>query len=321
MLLGSIIIMAPAMSRIFYTPAGTSGPATAIARKLYPASSTTTRGTAMRTKPLSTWTAANALGLGLGFPAVLQTGFLIQFGLRTELHWTPQALGQGVSIYARLVGLLVGGAILGAAQALVLRSRPVPVVPWIPSTATGFGLVVAVMWPLWAAGLWGQIPGPVEPILITVGGGSLAGVLQYLLLRREGVIATRWLALWVGGLEKQRRLGGDEAAEANGHDPEEELKDRQRRGRFLVLGLRGGSRIHGTPSGRVWRGGLGSSLRVLASKRVEMRHRFSSRPCGGSAAPTLPSPTRPAAYRRASRPHAMAHLEAFRRMVLAEERY
>lgn len=154
----------------------------------------------MKERSLWAWTSANALGLGLGFPAVLQTGFLIQFGLHTELYWTPQALGQGVSIYARLVGLLVGGAILGAAQAVALPARSVSLVGWVSFTAVGFGLVVAVMWPLWSAGLWGHIPGPVEPIFITVGGGTLAGILQYLLLRRRDVVATRWLVLWIGGL-------------------------------------------------------------------------------------------------------------------------
>ena len=96
----------------------------------------------MKRTPLATWVFANALGLSVGFLAVLQTGFLLQFGLRTELHWTPQALGQGVSIYARLVGLLAGGALLGCAQTLVLRRHSVRVLPWVLCTAAGFGLVV-----------------------------------------------------------------------------------------------------------------------------------------------------------------------------------
>ena len=154
----------------------------------------------MKRTPLATWAFANALGLSVGFLAVLQTGFLLQFGLRTELHWTPQALGQGVSIYARLVGLLAGGALLGCAQTLVLRRHSVRVLPWVLCTAAGFGLVVAIIWPLWAANLWGHIPGPIEPIIITVGGGTLAGVLQFLLLRRQAVPAGKWLTLWIAGL-------------------------------------------------------------------------------------------------------------------------
>lgn len=147
-----------------------------------------------------TWVAANAVGLCIGFLTVLQTGFLIQFGFQTELHWTPQALGRGVSIFARLVGLLLGGALLGGAQILVLRSYSIRVIPWVLSTAAGFGLVAFIIWPLWAADLWGRIPGPIEPIIITVGGGTLAGVLQLLLLRRSGYSASKWLSLWIVGL-------------------------------------------------------------------------------------------------------------------------
>jgi hypothetical protein len=68
----------------------------------------------MKRVAVAQWVVANALGLGAGFLVVLQTGFLVQFGLRTELQWTPEALGQGVAIHARLVGLFVGGAQVSA---------------------------------------------------------------------------------------------------------------------------------------------------------------------------------------------------------------
>ena len=90
---------------------------------------------AMKRGSPGTWVAANAVGLCIGFLTVLQTGFLIQFGLQTELHWTPQALGRGVSIFARLVGLVLGGALFGGAQILVLRSYSIRVIPWVLSTS------------------------------------------------------------------------------------------------------------------------------------------------------------------------------------------
>jgi hypothetical protein len=48
--------------------------------------------------------------------------------------------------------------------------------------------------------LLGRIPGPVEPILFSVGGCSGAGVFQWLLLRRQGIKAAKWLQLWIVGL-------------------------------------------------------------------------------------------------------------------------
>jgi len=144
------------------------------------------------------WFFANAAGLTLGFTAVLQTGFLLQFGFNFEQHWTPAALGQGVWLGYRFVGLLLGGAIFAAFQTFVLRV-PRPSL-WVAAGSVGYGLIAAIMWPLWAAGLWGSIPGPVEPLLITIGGGSLMGFIQWWLLRNSAINANRWLLWWLVGL-------------------------------------------------------------------------------------------------------------------------
>jgi hypothetical protein len=149
------------------------------------------------------WTAASALGLGVAFVAYLQIPMLVDFGLDFERHWQWQehAVEANFLFYAgSLVALLVAGAIFGAFQALALRSDGLRVVPWIFATAVGFVLLVAVFWPLAAAGVLGIIPGPVEPILFTVVGGSLAGVCQYQALRRQGIAASRWLVRWLVGV-------------------------------------------------------------------------------------------------------------------------
>jgi pimeloyl-ACP methyl ester carboxylesterase len=51
-----------------------------------------------------------------------------------------------------------------------------------------------------AAHVWGRIPGPVEPIVLLHGGGGLAGILQYLMLSRQGIHARKWMVLWIVGL-------------------------------------------------------------------------------------------------------------------------
>ena len=158
----------------------------------------------MKAKELFGWVTATGLGLGLGFVAVLQTGMLIEFGFDWKMHWNwieepaPQNAIEYVSI---LVSMLAGGLILGSAQALILRSRSMPVIRWVLPTVVGFGVVaVAIDWPLLALGVLGNIPGPVEPLIVAVGGGSFAGIFQFLTLGRRGVRAKKWLFLWIVGL-------------------------------------------------------------------------------------------------------------------------
>jgi hypothetical protein len=100
----------------------------------------------------------------------------------------------------QIVALLVMGAILGSAQSFVTRSYSVPIMPWILATAAGFATISAVIIPLIYFGVWGNIPGPVEPLIITVGGCSGAGVFQYMVLKRNQIRAAKWLGIWVVSL-------------------------------------------------------------------------------------------------------------------------
>jgi hypothetical protein len=157
----------------------------------------------MKDQPIIKWSLANAAGLGTGFVAMLQAGMLIEHGFDFEKHWqgVPPPDPAPLTFYFKvLVCYLVLGTIFGLAQTLVLRSRSVSVSAWILATSAGYGLTAVLLWPLIAFNVLGNIPGPVEPILVTVGGGSVAGVVQYLMLRRRGIVATRWLLLWVLGL-------------------------------------------------------------------------------------------------------------------------
>jgi hypothetical protein len=89
---------------------------------------------------------------------------------------------------------------LGASQSFVTRLYGVPVVPWIVATAAGFFSVSLVIIPLLSAGIWGKIPGPVEPIIITVGGSGMAGIFQYIVLRQNQIRAGKCLGVWIGSL-------------------------------------------------------------------------------------------------------------------------
>lgn len=109
-----------------------------------------------------------------------------------------------------IVHLTAFGALIGWLQATVLRGDaarneasgrepPVGRGAWSLLAAVGFAgiLVLEAVRPGIVAG---GHPAPIEPILIAVGGGTLAGLLQWLYLRRRGVDAARWLGHWVGGL-------------------------------------------------------------------------------------------------------------------------
>ncbi|MCG8467661.1 MAG: hypothetical protein MJB57_05540 [Gemmatimonadetes bacterium] len=147
------------------------------------------------------WVLANALGTSSGFVAALQAGMFVQFGFDMDLHWQFEQFDNNLRFaVADVVVLSVLGTVLGGVQALQLRTRSVRISSWIIATATGFGLMAAVSLPLTAVGVWGRIPGPVEPIVTLVGGGTVAGFLQRRALHRQGIEPRSWLALWITGL-------------------------------------------------------------------------------------------------------------------------
>jgi hypothetical protein len=155
----------------------------------------------MNSSRLGAWILVNFFAFGVAMVATLQVAMFVEYGFDFDKHWAPLPPDQSVGAYAaRVVGPLVGGLILGSAQACVLRPSLRRVTPWILATAAGFGVVGLMIWPLMAANIWGRIPGPVEPIVGTVGSCSVAGVFQHLLLRRRRAISAKWLALWIVGL-------------------------------------------------------------------------------------------------------------------------
>lgn len=155
----------------------------------------------MKISRLGAWILANFFAFGVATVATLQVAMFVEYGLDFDKHWAFLPPDQSMGAYAaRVVGPLVGGLILGSAQAAVLRPALRRVAPWVLATAAGFGMVGLMIWPLMAANIWGRVPGPVEPIVGTVGSCSVAGVFQHRVLRRWGRISAKWLVLWVVGL-------------------------------------------------------------------------------------------------------------------------
>jgi hypothetical protein len=93
----------------------------------------------------------------------------IEFGIAPDDPAVPtQAF---MDIICTVIHWAVGGTVLGGAQALILRSSPVRPGRWVLATFAGFAAAALVIaCPLQAVGILGRIPGPVEPILFTVGG-------------------------------------------------------------------------------------------------------------------------------------------------------
>lgn len=165
-------------------------------------------------RSLRGWIKACWLGYFIFFSAFLVTGLLTRLSWPAawppmSVFWSidPAALPDSIDpvLYRRIYRISLGyhlvhlagfGGLLGALQASTLgRSRRV----WAGLSALGFALplLLEAIRPGLVAG---GHPAPVEPILIAAGGGSLAGLLQWAYLRREGIPAGRWLGRWIGGL-------------------------------------------------------------------------------------------------------------------------
>jgi hypothetical protein len=77
--------------------------------------------------------------------------------------------------------------------------RFVPVLPWVAATATGF-VAILCFEVVERHVVVGPHGGSVEPLMISLGGSTLAGLAQWFVLRQRGVLAHRWLAFWIVGV-------------------------------------------------------------------------------------------------------------------------
>lgn len=151
------------------------------------------------------WVTANGLSEGLG----LGTTFAVGFSLVPHLGQTPGAGSWvAVAVLAVLMGMLLEGVVVGAAQSWALRPR-LPFLPpwkWIMATALGAGVAWALgMVPSTvmavAAGPQGA-PSPAPPAALFQYGaaalmglvlGPILGLAQWMVLRHHVERAASWL--------------------------------------------------------------------------------------------------------------------------------
>ncbi len=91
------------------------------------------------------------------------------------------------------------GVILGSAQALVLHKSIPSVWAWIGVSALGFVTIISGEL-IKRHIIIGPVAGPVEPILIALAAPVLAGLYQWLYLRKANKPSPKWLGFWTGGL-------------------------------------------------------------------------------------------------------------------------
>jgi hypothetical protein len=144
------------------------------------------------------WTLANVLGMSLGFLSAIQFLMFYEYGLDFDKHWSSGS-GLGQSEMDRLIsiglGLAIFGAIFSSAQAIILNQYLPKVWTWVLYGAIGYMVVLLIIWPF--IGIWGSIPGPVEPLTLVLGGTLFMLVLQWRYLKKQGVEPARPI-LWFG---------------------------------------------------------------------------------------------------------------------------
>jgi hypothetical protein len=144
------------------------------------------------------WTLANALGMSIGFLSAIQFLMFYEYGLDFDKHWSSGS-GLGLSEIDRLIsiglGLAIFGAIFSFAQAIILNQYLPKIWRWVIYGALGYMVVLLIIWPF--IGIWGSIPGPVEPLTLVLGGTLFMLVLQWRYLKKLGVKPARPI-LWFG---------------------------------------------------------------------------------------------------------------------------
>jgi len=157
----------------------------------------------MKKNELLKWTLSNAFGLGIAFVVSLQTLMILEYGPDTDRYWKfgqPLDYASLSTYLYYLISFIVGGAVFGWAQSLVLKTKNIKPLSWILATVIGFTLIILIDWPLIYTENLGIIPGPVEPLIFTVGGCAFAGMIQILLLKRLNINNKKWFLMWIIGL-------------------------------------------------------------------------------------------------------------------------
>jgi hypothetical protein len=165
------------------------------------------------------WAAASSVGLGVAFvsfiPGMLVMDLFLPAGL-TNMGSSamPEALDPAalpawldqetyeswyrMHLGYHIVALAAFGGIVGWAQSRPLREY-LPTSQWVGATAVGF-VSILLFEVVERHVVVGPHAGPIEPLMISLGGSAIAGLAQWWVLRRRGVLASRWLAFWVLGV-------------------------------------------------------------------------------------------------------------------------
>ena len=166
------------------------------------------------------WVAATCLGFAVAFLSFIPIGAIMQLfapdaiaGITPQMlpeHLDPASLPSWLdrptyetlyrfTLLQHVIMYSVFGLILGSIQGYSLRGLLPRAWPWVLATGLGF-VSILVLESVERHIVIGPHQGPLEPIIVALGGGSVAGFLQWLYLRRRGVNAWRWLLLWIVGL-------------------------------------------------------------------------------------------------------------------------
>lgn len=143
--------------------------------------------------------------MSLGFLTFLNVLFFLAFGLEFENYWSDEAtesIEKERAEYLLRVGLAIGlplaGAIFTVSQTLALRNFGIRYLYWILAGPIGFMVPMAIIFPI--TSIWGDIPGPVEPLTIVGGGLIGTAAVQWIAVRKGRKGGFKWLLLWSIGL-------------------------------------------------------------------------------------------------------------------------
>lgn len=165
------------------------------------------------------WAAVTSVGLGVAFVSFIPGMLVMDLFLPTGLtnmgsSAMPEALDPAalpawldqetyrswyrMHLGYHIVALAAFGGIVGWAQSRLLHGY-LPTSHWVGATALGFVSILSFEI-VERHVVVGPHAGPIEPLMISIGGSAIAGLAQWWVLRRRGVLASRWLAFWVLGV-------------------------------------------------------------------------------------------------------------------------